>query len=89
MKQEKKAIALKYPEWAEAPFISVNAKGFLAEAVLRIAEENHVPIKKDEVLAQVLSLYQVGSYIPAETYEALAKIFAFIMKCEQYGTQTN
>ena len=34
------------------------------------------------MLAQTLSLCQVGSYIPEETYEVLAKIFAFIKKRE-------
>lgn len=81
MKQ--KAVGLVYPEGAEAPFITVNVQGHLAEKVLEIAEKHKIPIEKDKVLADTLSLYEVGSYIPENTYEVLAKIFAFIQRSEK------
>lgn len=82
MEQMKRAIALQYPEGAEAPFIALNVRGAIAEKVIRIAQEKNIPVERNMVLAHTLSLCEVGSYIPEETYEALAKIFAFIKKRE-------
>ncbi len=83
----KKAVVLNYPYGTEAPFIALNAKGFLAETVIKIAQENNVPIKKDKILAGILSLHDVGTCVPEETYEALAKIFAFLQKNERRQEQ--
>ncbi len=83
MEERRKAIALQYPEGAEAPFIALNVQGAVAEKVIRIAQEKGIPIERDAVLANTLSLCEVGSYIPEETYEVLAKIFAFIQRQEE------
>ena len=83
MKQEKKAIALKYPENTYAPFVVASEKGFLAQKLLEIAEKNNVPIVKNDALANVLSLQEIGSFIPENTWEAMAKIFAFIVHLEE------
>lgn len=71
-------FALKYPEGADCPFISAKAKGQLAEKLLRIAEENDVPVVKDEFLSGILTFEEIGSAIPMETWEIVAKIFAHI-----------
>ncbi len=78
--KELKAVALKYPEWADAPFISASAKGYVAEQMLKVAEENDVPVVQNENMADVLSLQNIGQYIPEETYAAVAAIFVFISK---------
>jgi len=74
----KKAIALKYPEDAPAPFILAKEKNFLAEQMIKIAESKHIPVIKDSMTANILSLYEINSFIPEETYQVIAKIFAFI-----------
>ena len=78
MEETRRAIALQYPEGAEAPFIALNVRGAIAEKLIRIAQEKNIPVERNAVLANTLSICQVGSYIPEETYEVLAKIFAFI-----------
>lgn len=78
----KKAVALAYPKEADAPYISAVAKGRLAGRLLEIAQEHGVPIVQDDVLANVLAVQNVGDLIPEETYEVLAKIFAFIAKVD-------
>lgn len=81
MKRElKKAVALKYPEGAIAPFIAASAKGFLAEKMLEVAAEKEIPITEDAALADFLSVQEIGQAIPEETWEAVAKIFAFVVK---------
>lgn len=77
------AVALRYPEWAEAPYISAKAKGSVAERLVEIARENQVPVVEDAALANVLSIQNIGSLIPEETYSALATIFAFIVNLEK------
>ena len=77
------AVALRYPEWADAPYISAKAKGSVAERLVKIAEEHDVPVVENAEMANVLSLQSVGSFIPEETYSAIATIFAFIMDLEK------
>ncbi|MCR5046873.1 MAG: EscU/YscU/HrcU family type III secretion system export apparatus switch protein [Treponema sp.] len=86
MSELKKAVALKYPEGAEAPLIAASAKGFLAKKILEIAEEKKIPIVENKNLANLLTVQEIGSSVPEETWEALAKIFAFVLKVErEYG----
>lgn len=79
----KTAFALAYPAGAEAPFIVAKTKGLLAEKLIELAKEKDIPVNQDEALAGVLSMYDVGACVPPETYEALAKIFAFIQRHER------
>lgn len=77
------AVALRYPEWADAPYISAKAKGSVAHRLVKIAEQNEVPVVENSEMANVLSLQSVGSLIPEETYAAIATIFAFIIKLDE------
>lgn len=76
-------VALKYPEDFPAPFISIKENGLLAQRMVEIAKENNVPVVQDDVLENVLSLYDVGSCIPENTWYAVAGIFAYIIKVEK------
>ncbi|MDE5897916.1 MAG: EscU/YscU/HrcU family type III secretion system export apparatus switch protein [Treponemataceae bacterium] len=78
-----KAVALKYPEGAEAPFVAAAAKGALAEELLKIAEEHSVPVVQDDFLADVLTVQGIGSYIPYEVWELVAKIFACVVETDK------
>ncbi|MBQ0051081.1 MAG: EscU/YscU/HrcU family type III secretion system export apparatus switch protein [Treponema sp.] len=77
---ELKAVALRYPDWADAPYISAKASGELVKRMLKIAEENDVPVVENAEMAEVLSIQNIGQYIPEETYSAIAMVFAFIAK---------
>ena len=79
-REVKKAVTLKYPEGASAPFIAASAKGFLAQKMLEVAAEKKIPITEDAALADFLSVQEIGQTIPEETWEAVAKIFAFIVQ---------
>jgi flagellar biosynthesis protein len=80
--QTKKAVALKYPEGAPAPFITASARGMLAEKLLGIAEKNSIPVIKNKGITDVLSVQQIGSFVPEETWTVLAGIFAFVLNAE-------
>lgn len=80
MQNTKKAVALKYPEGAAAPFVTVTAKGELAQKVLEVAEENDIAIVKNEELTEFLSVQEIGTCVPETVWPVLAKIFAFVMQ---------
>ena len=80
---EQKAVALKYPEGAEAPFIVANGKGLLAKRILDEARENNIKIEENTPLVEFLSEIQVGSLVPPETWEILAQIFSVILAEEE------
>lgn len=79
------AVALRYPEWADAPYISAKAKGSVARRLVEIADANGVPVVEDAEMANILSIQNVGSLIPESTYEAIATIFAFAVKMNENG----
>jgi flagellar biosynthesis protein len=76
------AVALRYPADADAPFISASGRGELAEKLLEIAAENDIPVVKNDEVASILSMQEIGTGIPAETWQIIAEIFAFIIKQE-------
>lgn len=80
MQKIKKAVALKYPEGAAAPFVTVTAKGELAQKVLDAAEENDIAIVKNDELTDFLSVQEIGTCVPETVWPVLAKIFAFVMQ---------
>lgn len=80
MQRIKKAVALKYPEGAAAPFVTVTAKGELAQKVLDAAEENDITIVKNDELTDFLNVQEIGTCVPETVWPVLAKIFAFVMQ---------
>ena len=80
---EQKAVALKYPKGAEAPFVIANGKGLLAKRILDEARENNIKIEENTPLVEFLSEIQVGSLVPPETWEILAQICSVILAEEE------
>ena len=79
MKNQKKAVALKYPQGVSAPLIAASGKGYLAQKMLEVAELEKIPLVKNDQLADFLTVQEVGSVIPPETWEIVAKIFAYVI----------
>lgn len=73
------AAAIKYDSTsADAPKVTARGRGFVADKIIAIAEENGIPIKNDPDLVQILSKLDVGTEIPVELYRAVAEILAFV-----------
>lgn len=54
-------------------------KGTTAENIIKVAQENNIPIMRQVDLAQ--ELYNKGTegqYIPEETYEAIAEVLKWL-----------
>lgn len=79
IKTKNKVVAIKYKEGVEAPFITAKGTGEKADFILQIAKENNVHIQQDSNLVDLLGNQSVGDFIPEETLDVVAKIFAFII----------
>lgn len=74
----KKAVTLAYPKNAPAPIITSITEGALAQSVLNIARDHGIIIEENSSLVDILSMEQIGSCVPEETWKVLAGIFAFL-----------
>ncbi len=75
----KKAVALQYDQEKDhAPKVTAEGSGETAKNIIKIAEQNGIPIKKDEDLVNMLSQIELNQEIPVELYKAVAEIFSFI-----------
>ena len=83
-KETEKAVALRYPEWAEAPYIAASASGKAAERLCRIAAVHGVPLVADASAVDMLSIQRVGDFIPEDAYRVIAGIFAFVAMMENH-----
>ena len=79
---KQKAVALKYPAGAEAPFVVASGKGLLAQSIIQEAEKNNIYIEENAPLVEFLSEVKVGSLVPEDTWEILAQIFSVILSQE-------
>jgi flagellar biosynthesis protein FlhB len=78
------AVAIEYNEETEpAPRIITMGQGIVADQIVRIATESHIPIMRNVSLAQTLSQKgRIGDIIPEETYEAVAEILEWLKRLE-------
>ena len=79
MKKEKKAAALKYDVGYEAPVVTASGAGFIAERILERAKKNSVPIVENKELTELLTKTEIGDSIPAELYDAVARVLAYVL----------
>lgn len=76
----KRAVALKYDiNKNNAPVIIASGSGFIADKVVEIAEENGVPVYKDDSLSVLLSQLDVGSEIPEELFSTIVDIYIYFL----------
>lgn len=80
------AVALRYDPLVGTPTVLAKGAGAVAARIREIAEEEGVPIVRDIPLARtVYRLVEIGSPIPTELYEAIARILAFVYALRRKG----
>lgn len=74
------AVALKYDNTVnQAPIVVAKGADYLAFKIKEIANENDVMIYEDKPLARMLySNVDIGREIPAELYQAVAEVLAYV-----------
>jgi flagellar biosynthesis protein len=81
--EDRKAIAIRFDvEKDRAPKILAIGKGSIAEEILRVADENKIPLYEDQHLANLLAKLQIEEEIPAELYKLIAEVLAFIYQLD-------
>ena len=86
-KESQKAVALSYDQSLDkAPKVVARGRGHMAERILTIARQNHIPLQQDSELVAVLELLEPGTEIPPELYQAVAEILAFVYKLNKEYT---
>ena len=83
MKKIRKAAAIKYEQGYDVPIVTAAGMGYIADKILEKAEESKVAIVKNEELANLLSNVDVGSEIPVEIYDAIAKVIAYVIDIDE------
>lgn len=82
----KKAAALRYDTDKEnAPRVIAKGEGEIANNIIKIAELNNLPIKKDADLVELLSKVEIDKEIPDALYRAVAEVFSFIYTTTKKG----
>lgn len=80
------AVALKYnPEQDYTPVVVASGHGKVAERIINLAEENGVPVYRDNSTAAMLTMLSVGEGIPPELYQVVAGIYVQVVSLAKKG----
>jgi flagellar biosynthesis protein len=81
VKNDVKAAALAYdPAVDGVPRMVAKGRGAVARRIVALAEENGIPVKKDDDLADLLDALDVEMDIPPALYQAVAEVLVFIYR---------
>lgn len=82
MNKRRKAAALKYESTYEAPVVTASGAGQIAEKIIDKAKESDVPIVENKELTDLLTKVDVGDNVPAELYDAVASVLAYVLEID-------
>jgi flagellar biosynthesis protein len=78
------AAALTYdPLGSAPPEITAVGSGLVAERIIALAREHHIPLHQDARLVEALARLEVGSVIPRELYAVVAEVLAFVYAVDE------
>jgi len=81
------AVALKYETVKVPPRVVAKGSGSVAERIKALATGHRVPIVRDVPLARTLHrVCDLGDEIPAELFEAVARVLAFVFGLRRRGS---
>jgi len=77
----RRAAALKYSQGTSngAPVVVASGLGYVAQKIIDVAQDNNVPVYKDDSLASLLSQLDAGSEIPPELYRSIVDIYVYFL----------
>ena len=88
MAEEKKgnrsAIAVRYDiEKDKAPLIIATGRGIVADEIMRVAQDNQIPLYEDPKLTKLLSQIELDTEVPKELYVLVAQVLFFVYKLDK------
>jgi len=82
--ERKAAIALRYDvDRDKAPLVIASGRGAVADEILRIADDNKIPLYEDPEMAKLLSKLELDTEIPPELYTLVAEVLFFVYKLDR------
>ena len=83
-KRAQKAVALVYDDQkSSAPKVVASGKGHIADKIIEIARAAGVHIHEDRNLVELLANIPIGDEIPAELYQTVAEVLAFVYRINE------
>ena len=81
------AVALKYDiNKDQAPMVLAKGQDYMAKRIIDVAMKNKILITENRPLARSLfEMVEVNSYIPAELYQAVAELMAWVYSNKEKG----
>src|SRR5690242_9383586 len=81
------AVALRYDPAKGAPRVVAKGAGAVAAKIREVAAEKRIPMVQDVPLARALhKACDLGSEIPPDLYNAVARVLAFVMTLKAKGS---
>ena len=81
------AVALSYKKGMIAPVVVAKGQDLIAERIKQIAREHHILIVENKPVARALfTAVEVGGMVPAELYQAVAEILAYVYRIKHRRT---
>jgi len=75
------AVAIEYHEGMRAPKVLAKGPYHLAEKIVQIAKENHIPVVQNIPLARAIyKTIEIGQEISSDLYLAMAEVLAYVYK---------
>lgn len=82
--KKRQAVALRYDvDKDKAPLVLATGRGPIADEIIRVAEDNKIPMYEDPELAELLSKLEMDSNIPSELYVMVAEVLFFVYKLDR------
>ena len=80
----KSAVSLQYKKGRNAaPKVTAKGQGWVAEKIIKMAQENNIPIREDKDLLHLLSEIDVGQEVPESLYKVVAELLAWVYQLNQ------
>ncbi|MDR1626445.1 MAG: EscU/YscU/HrcU family type III secretion system export apparatus switch protein [Spirochaetia bacterium] len=76
--RDEKAVAIKYEAGLPAPFVLAKGAGYLADAIVRLAEKVGVPVLSRPDMADRLFYLEAGAFIPEECFGVVAEMLVYV-----------
>ncbi|HEY1405570.1 MAG TPA: EscU/YscU/HrcU family type III secretion system export apparatus switch protein [Spirochaetota bacterium] len=80
--KESVGAALRYDQEDDLPRIVSAVRGDLVQKLISLAEQNDLPVYRDELLAKLLVNEGEGVYIPDELFPAVAEVLAYCYRID-------
>jgi flagellar biosynthesis protein len=78
------AIAMRYDvDRDKAPMILATGRGPIADEIVRVAEDNKIPLYEDPELAGLLAKLELDTEVPPELYVLVAEVLFFVYQLDR------